>query len=149
MSLKSLGNLFKDFFLASQDAGQAVLESYSRILESLAFTVLSRIKDVLHAEFAVRNPRALCKSSPLKDDSQPNLVLPSPRYDIETTNSMTLSDLLTWSLDQNDSEEKRDSTDDLSKEGDEKHMQKLSIVTNKKVSYLESLGGLRSPTARH
>ena len=76
-------------------------------------------------------------------------MLPSPRYDVETTNPLTLSDLLTWSLDQNDSEEKRDSIDDLSKEGDEKHMQKLSIVTNKKVSYLESLGGLRSPTARH
>ncbi|XWS11932.1 hypothetical protein CRYUN_Cryun37aG0047800 [Craigia yunnanensis] len=134
----------------NRDVGQAVLESYSRILESLAFTVLSRIQDVLHAEFAVHNPsQASCKSSPLKDDSQPNLVLPSPRYDVEITNSMTLSDLLTWSLDQNDSEEKRDSTDDLSKEGDEKHMQKLSIVTNKKVSYLESLGGLRSPTARH
>lgn len=69
----------------------------------------------------------------------------SPNYDVETT----LSDLLIWSLDQNGSEEKRDSTDDLSKESDAKHMQKLNIVTNKKVSYLESLGALRSPTARH
>ncbi|XWS20276.1 hypothetical protein CRYUN_Cryun31cG0086800 [Craigia yunnanensis] len=134
----------------NRDVGQAVLESYARILESLAFTVLSRIEDVLHADFIVQNPsQASSKLNPLKDDSQPTLVLSSPRYDAETTNPMTLSDLLTWSLDQNDSEEKRDSTDDLSKEGDAKHMQKLNIVTNKKVSYLESLGGLRSPTARH
>ncbi|XVE88885.1 hypothetical protein DITRI_Ditri19aG0104600 [Diplodiscus trichospermus] len=134
----------------NRDVGQAVLESYSRILESLAFTVLSRIEDVLYADFAAQNPsQASSKCSPLKDDSQPTSVLPSPRYDAETTNAMTLSDLLTWSLDQNDSEEKRDLTDDLSKEADAKHMQKLNVVTNRKASYLESLGGLRSPTARH
>ncbi|XP_022720985.1 rop guanine nucleotide exchange factor 12-like isoform X2 [Durio zibethinus] len=134
----------------NQDVGQAVLESYSRILESLAFTVLSRIEDVLSADYTAQNPsQASNKRNPLKDDSQPTSVVSSPRCDVETTNLMTLSDLLTWSLDQNDSEEKMDSTDDLSKDGDAKHMQKLNIVTNKKVSYLESLGGLRSPTARH
>ncbi|KAK6268047.1 hypothetical protein QUC31_012207 [Theobroma cacao] len=134
----------------NRDVGQAVLESYSRILESLAFTVLSRIEDVLHADFVAQNPsQASCKRNPLTDDSQPILVLPNPKYDADTPNSMTLSDLLTWSLDQNDSEANKDSTDELSKEGDAKHMQKLNVVTNKKVSYLESLGGLRSPTARH
>ncbi|XP_022777169.1 rop guanine nucleotide exchange factor 12-like [Durio zibethinus] len=134
----------------NRDVGQAVLESYSRILESLAFTILSRIEDVLHADYVVQNPsQTSCISNASKDESQPTSVLASPRCDVETTNSMTLSDLLTWSLDQNDSEENADSTDDLPKEGDEKHMQKLSIVTNKKVSYLESLGGTRSPTARH
>ncbi|XVF26764.1 hypothetical protein REPUB_Repub14bG0046600 [Reevesia pubescens] len=127
----------------NRDVGQALLESYSRILESLAFTVLSRIEDVLNADFAVKNPQ-----SPLKDDSRPTLI-PSPRYDLETTNSMTLSDLLTWSLDRNDSEENRDSTDESSKEADAKQKQKLSVVTAKKVSYLESLGGLRSPKERH
>ncbi|XVF74572.1 hypothetical protein PTKIN_Ptkin13bG0120500 [Pterospermum kingtungense] len=130
----------------NRDVGQAILESYSRILESLAFNVLSRIEDVLYADFAVQNPsQASSRRRPLKDNSQATPVLASPKYDVETT----LSDLLTWRLDQKDSEEKRDLTEDLSKEGDTKHMQKLSIVTNKKVSYLESLGALRSPTARH
>jgi len=32
------------------------LESYSRTLESLAFAVLSRIEDVLHADAVARNP---------------------------------------------------------------------------------------------
>lgn len=120
-----------------------MIESYSRILESLAFTVLSRIDDVLHADYIAQNPnQATCKSNPSKEDT-------TPRYDVETTAPLTLSDLLTWSMDQNDSEEKRDSTDDSSKEADAKHMQKLNVATNKKTSYLESLGGLRSPTARH
>lgn len=32
-----------------QDVGQSILESYSRVLESLAFTVMSQIEDVLDA----------------------------------------------------------------------------------------------------
>lgn len=32
-----------------QDVGQSILESYSRVLESLAFTVVSQIEDVLDA----------------------------------------------------------------------------------------------------
>ena len=32
------------------------MESYSRTLESLAFAVLSRIEDVLHADAVARNP---------------------------------------------------------------------------------------------
>ncbi|KAI9162559.1 hypothetical protein LWI28_028521 [Acer negundo] len=40
----------------NKDVGQAVLESYSRILESLAYTVLSRIEDVLYADYATQNP---------------------------------------------------------------------------------------------
>lgn len=34
--------------------GQSILESYSRILESLAFNILSRIDDVLHVDNAAR-----------------------------------------------------------------------------------------------
>lgn len=34
----------------NKDVGQSILESYSRVLESLAFNVLSRINDVLHVD---------------------------------------------------------------------------------------------------
>eukprot|EP01018_Ginkgo_biloba_P026197 Gb_04468 [translate_table: standard] len=34
----------------NKDVGQSILESYSRVLESLAFNILSRIDDVLHAD---------------------------------------------------------------------------------------------------
>lgn len=40
-----------------QDVGYAILESYSRTLESLAFAVLSRIEDVLHADAIARDPK--------------------------------------------------------------------------------------------
>ncbi|OMO54064.1 Plant specific Rop nucleotide exchanger, PRONE [Corchorus capsularis] len=134
----------------NRDVGHAVLESYSRILESLAYTVLSRIEDVLQADYIAQNPnQASCKKNSVKDDRDAILVVPTARNDLDSSNAMTLSDLLTWSLDNNDSEEKKDSTDELSKDADAKQNQKLSINTNKKVSYLETLGGLRSPTSRH
>ncbi|CAM0882085.1 unnamed protein product [Alopecurus aequalis] len=41
----------------NKDVGFAILESYSRAVESLAFAVQSRIEDVLHADNAARDPR--------------------------------------------------------------------------------------------
>ncbi|KAK8453359.1 hypothetical protein SEVIR_5G271000v4 [Setaria viridis] len=41
----------------NKDVGFAILESYSRTLESLAFAVLSRIEDVLHADAVARDPK--------------------------------------------------------------------------------------------
>ncbi|KAL1199381.1 Rop guanine nucleotide exchange factor 12 [Cardamine amara subsp. amara] len=112
----------------NMDIGQAVLESYSRILESLAYTVLSRIDDVLEAD------RAETKREPEDLVNTETLV-----------GSMTLSDFMGWDFDQGnaDLESKKDMPDDqLVKE-------KLSVVTTKKTSYLETLGGVKSPTARH
>ncbi|PON88424.1 PRONE domain containing protein [Trema orientale] len=152
----------------NRDVGQAVLESYSRILESLAFTVMSRIEDVLYADYVTQNPsQAASKRNLLRDTaSTPQCTTPpdkfsSPRdepYSSETPNSMTLSDFMGWGLDQGDPEAaKKDLagfSDEVLKDGldllKHPHMQKIAnIVTNKKVSYLENLGGLRSPTARH
>ena len=106
-----------------------MLESYSRILESLAYTVLSRIDDVLEAD------RAETKREPEELVNTETLV-----------GSMTLSDFMGWDFDQAanaELESKKDLPDDpLIKE-------KLSVVTTKKTSYLETLGGVKSPTARH
>ncbi|KAF8027567.1 hypothetical protein BT93_E0469 [Corymbia citriodora subsp. variegata] len=144
----------------NRDVGQAILESYSRILESLAFTVLSRIEDVLHADYIAQNPsQASRKRNPLRDcPSLTGTQKFNAQEEIEKLNlseapsSMTLSDFMGWNMDQQEAEEKKDRTvDDLLKDGDGKHMDKLSNVrtTNKKVSYLENLGGVRSPTSRH
>lgn len=38
-----------------QDVGQAVLESYSRVLEGLAFNIMAWIEDVLFVDRTVRN----------------------------------------------------------------------------------------------
>jgi hypothetical protein len=65
-----------------QDVGSAILESYSRALESLAFAVLSRIEDVLHADNVARDARrsrskrrsslADIPESLVIDDTEPN-----------------------------------------------------------------------------
>ncbi|CAL5443947.1 unnamed protein product [Camellia sinensis] len=147
----------------NRDVGQAVLESYSRILESLAFTVMSRIEDVLQADNLERNAsHGEQKQYLLQDSSQ---VMREDKFrhtndELEklnsvemTPSSMTLSDFMGWTLDQGENETKKDSTDNLLKEKDAKALSKPpNIVTNKKLSYierLETLGGLRSPTARH
>ncbi|PRQ50953.1 putative PRONE domain-containing protein [Rosa chinensis] len=141
------------------DVGQAILESYSRILESLAFTVLSRIEDVLYADYAVHNPlQAVSKRHNFieKTTSSPTTspdrsMLKEENGGTETPTSMTLSDFMGWGCDQGDSEAKKEQ-EAAAEDGEVKHphIQKLAnIVTNKKISYLETLGGMRSPTARH
>ena len=40
--------------LMAQDVGQAILESYSRVMESLAFNVLARIDDLIYINDATK-----------------------------------------------------------------------------------------------
>ncbi|XP_061367535.1 rop guanine nucleotide exchange factor 12-like [Gastrolobium bilobum] len=141
----------------NRDVGQAVLESYSRILESLAFTVLSRIEDVLHADLLTQNPPQAGRRSIVRNPVPKPEKTPTPREEVdkgaEEAGSMTLSDFMGWSNDQGDSDIKKDLfavSDDLCKDLDNGKPQKLpEIVTDKKVTYLETLGGMRSPTSRH
>lgn len=44
--------------LVSQDVGQSILESYSRVLESLAFNIIARIDDVLYTDDNARRSLA-------------------------------------------------------------------------------------------
>ncbi|GMI78024.1 MATERNAL EFFECT EMBRYO ARREST 64, ROP (rho of plants) guanine nucleotide exchange factor 12 [Hibiscus trionum] len=124
----------------NRDVGQALLESYSRILESLAFTVLSRIGDVLYADSIVRNPNQTSSKG------LPNSTNSGSGNDGKNGNLMTLSDLLTWSAEQLEIDS--ESNGELSKEIDEKQMQQLNAVTSRK-SYLDNLGGVESPKERH
>ncbi|XP_068647548.1 rho guanine nucleotide exchange factor 8-like [Aristolochia californica] len=144
----------------NKDMGQSVLESYSRILESLAYTIMSRIEDVLYADYIALNPtqgdtnkRRSVSDSPVKGP----VKFPDPGEEIEKLNnmdtpaSMTLSDFMGWHLDQ-ESEKKKETgnLEDMLNFEDMKLASKpTNVVTNKKFSYIENLGGLRSPTARH
>ncbi|CAN1239348.1 Rop guanine nucleotide exchange factor 12 [Linum grandiflorum] len=132
---------------SNRDVGQAILESYSRILESLAFTVLSRIEDVLYSDHCARNPTqaAAPKKSPMSQGE-------TPTGEDEGSSPMTLLDFMGW--DQNDNEgddaAAANCTEDIQKE-DAKLSDKLANVdttTNKPTSYLASLVGSRSPTSR-
>lgn len=53
--------------VAMQDVGQSILESYSRVLESLAFTIIARIDDVLYADDLVK--RSVTSNSLAQDGS--------------------------------------------------------------------------------
>ncbi|XP_010323589.1 rho guanine nucleotide exchange factor 8-like [Solanum lycopersicum] len=96
----------------NKDVGHSVLESYSRVLESLAYTVTSRIEDVLYADSVAQDPSlAIAKwnrsanSSPQKRQS----VVSTPKEEFErlsctaeTPNSMTLFDFMGWNMEQGD-----------------------------------------------
>ncbi|GMH16567.1 hypothetical protein Nepgr_018408 [Nepenthes gracilis] len=135
----------------NKDVGHAVLESYSRVLESLASTIMGRIDDVLYAD-------SLARSSPVElNGKQPSLhfeeKIKNPTSK-ETPNSMTLMDFIDWNLDDKENNLKGDLDEYLQEENEKLVMRKTTHHNNanKKLSYIERLenwGGLRSPTARH
>ncbi|XP_012073374.3 rop guanine nucleotide exchange factor 12 [Jatropha curcas] len=134
----------------NRDIGHAILESYSRILESLAYTVLSRIEDVLYADYVTRNPSyAGQKRNPLKETPQEPLKDELSRKSSE--GSMTLLDFMGWNLELNEGIKKESSgnSDEMIKEEIKLTEKIANIVTMKKSSYLDNLGGVKSPTARH
>ncbi|KAE8671392.1 Rho guanine nucleotide exchange factor 8 [Hibiscus syriacus] len=118
----------------NRDAGHAIQESYSRILESLAFTVMSRIEDVLHADCLTQI------SSPARSEASS-----SSSGEDAVGASATLSDFMGWGI----ASRRRDSTD-LEIYFKRDNDNKSSKPTPKKSPYLEKLEsyGLRSPDAR-
>ncbi|VFQ77430.1 unnamed protein product [Cuscuta campestris] len=59
---KVLSPFFLSFFLSfqtpmfDQDVGKSILESYSRVLESVAFNILARIDDLIHVDDIAKHP---------------------------------------------------------------------------------------------
>lgn len=130
-----------------QDVGLAILESYSRTLESLAFTVISRIEDVLNADLAALDPKnADSMRIPSLTSDDTDRVVSDAKAEVEKLRRMepvtaTLFDLVG----------PRDQ--DLStyaKEGaNGPKLTKITSIATKRFSYLDNLGGTRSPIARH
>ncbi|WOL11038.1 rho guanine nucleotide exchange factor 8-like [Canna indica] len=130
----------------NKDVGFAILESYSRILESLAFTVMSRIEDVIHADVLTRNPDdVVLNKIPSVKDSEPVTREESAKLDkIESNDSMTLSDFMDWQMDQDGYGKEEDSgslsLDKPPNPEDVKLMKKSpNAVANKRFSYIEKL----------
>ncbi|RRT72420.1 hypothetical protein B296_00028343 [Ensete ventricosum] len=137
----------------NKDVGHSILESYSRVIESLAFTVMSRIEDVLYADSVSQDATGgSSRRRPSLTDSEPIKPL-DPKEEIEklkqieANNLMTLQDFMGWQMDQNTETKKEKGNS----EDEGRWMRKLpNLVTNKKfLEKIENLGGLRSPTARH
>ncbi|PPD96109.1 hypothetical protein GOBAR_DD06896 [Gossypium barbadense] len=127
----------------NRDVGHAILESYSRILESLAFNVMSRIEDVLHADSLAQT------SSPQKSETSPSSS-DEDALRVSSSDTPTLSDFMGWGI----ASRRRSSTDlEIYFKGDnDKKLAKPPVSSTQKKSpnleKLESLSGNRSPKGR-
>ena len=70
--------------------------SYSRIIESLAFTVLSRIEDVLYSDSLTYTPKSESNEKSKNDKGDEDV---DKWGTDETPTVMTLSDFMRWSMD--------------------------------------------------
>ncbi|KOM54244.1 hypothetical protein LR48_Vigan10g013600 [Vigna angularis] len=147
----------------NKDVGQAILESYSRVIESLAYTVLSRIEDVLYTDSVAKNPSLAVSSRRVSVDSLPISGRTSPNSEDENSNirssdtppSMTLSDFMGWTSIKEELDAKNSNlTEDLEDfvdENDEKSSTKSPDCAHKSsyLDKLEYLNALKVPIARH
>ncbi|KAK8461958.1 hypothetical protein SEVIR_1G119300v4 [Setaria viridis] len=141
----------------NRDVGYALLESYSRVLESLAYSVMSRIEDVLGADAAAQNLTASEAARRMLETAEapPAARKLDAKEELEKLNeapaSMTLFDFMGWHFDQDELMKRREDGT-LDPDGEAKLLKKApSIAPTKKFSYVDSLssGGMRSPSARH
>ncbi|AQK59224.1 Rop guanine nucleotide exchange factor 11 [Zea mays] len=141
----------------NRDVGYALLESYSRVLESLAYSVMSRIEDVLSADAAAQNLTA--SEAARRALESTSAELPAARKldakeELEKLNeapaSMTLFDFMGWHFDQDELMKRREDGT-LDADGEAMLLKKAPSMAPKKFSYVDSLssGGMRSPSARH
>ncbi|EOA32857.1 hypothetical protein CARUB_v10016171mg [Capsella rubella] len=140
----------------NKDIGLAILESYSRVLESLAHTIRSRIEDVLEADQLTQDPElAVCKryivketDSPKKGEAQ-NFCLLEERPKKQKA-TISLSQVMQWNIETTIPIKKVKSEAAL-KDSGKKLLTRVSsmiMANNKKATfYLESFGNTRSPTA--
>lgn len=75
----------------NKDVGLAILESYSRVLESLANTVMTRIEDVLYADLMTRDPAVAPSSTAGEEPGKLSCAANTP-------NSRTLLDFMGWGV---------------------------------------------------
>ncbi|KMZ72671.1 hypothetical protein ZOSMA_15G00070 [Zostera marina] len=135
---------------SADDVGQAILESYSRILKSLAHTVMSRIEDVIYADSMARDPSL--ENSRKRGNTEGTLNIPNSEEKIQKLNcmktptSMTLSDFIGWHIEQDEDARKMDYNALNSSEDPSKITRLHENAGSKRVSYIESLGALNSPT---
>ncbi|KAI3775510.1 hypothetical protein L1987_50089 [Smallanthus sonchifolius] len=139
-----------------KDVGHAILESYSRVLESLANTVMNRIEDVLYADKVAQDPSLLAKKRTMSsrgvlDESSSQVSGQTPiQTPTGSPTSMTLSDFMGWSVDQ-ETTSSASSPKSEDKETEKYHSKSAKILARTKNSYMEKLEAykLRSPTTRH
>ncbi|CAO1946060.1 unnamed protein product [Urochloa humidicola] len=132
----------------NRDVGFALLESYSRVLESLAYNVMSRIEDVIQAD-------DLAREKAKRDAPPPEAAAAGGREAQEAgeDGGSTLLDFMGWT---GDSEERNDDSSplppaEMPAQDDGRLMKLPNIMTNLKQTYMDKLdflSGNKSP-GRH
>ncbi|GKV06618.1 hypothetical protein SLEP1_g18491 [Rubroshorea leprosula] len=126
----------------NKDVGQSILESYSRILETLAYTVLSRIEDVLYADAQAQKSSKSSSSGESEEEVEKLNASGSPT-------SKTLLDFMGWNIDAANFPKDQE----CYCKGENDTMMVKPNATPKKGTYLERLencmSGTRSPSGRH
>jgi hypothetical protein len=128
------------------------------VLESLAYSVMSRIEDVLNADAAALNLTA-AEANARRLLAEAAVEAPCRKLDAreeleklnEAPASMTLFDFMGWHFDQDELMKRREDGT-LDAEGEARLLKKAPSLAPKKFSYVDSLssgGGMRSPSARH
>ncbi|KAF8766262.1 hypothetical protein HU200_007775 [Digitaria exilis] len=132
----------------NRDVGFALLESYSRVLESLAYNIMSRIEDVIQAD-------NLAREKAKRDAPPPEEATAGRRDAQEGGHGTTLLDFMGWT---GDSEGRNDDCStpppppEMPAQDDGRLMKLPNIMTNLKQTYMEKLdflSGSRSPAGRH
>jgi hypothetical protein len=128
------------------------------VLESLAYSVMSRIEDVLNADAAALNltaAEANARRLLAEAAVEPPCRKLDAKEELEKLNeapaSMTLFDFMGWHFDQDELMKRREDGT-LDAEGEARLLKKAPSLAPKKFSYVDSLssgGGTRSPSARH
>ncbi|CAN6806283.1 unnamed protein product [Brassica oleracea] len=133
----------------NKDVGLAILESYSRVLESLAAKIMSIIEDVLEADVLV-HIQLMEAERRFESDAEPEYEKTEKVVLAVTPNSTKLADLIGWRF-SSDTEQSSTSDIELFHEAEqEKEIMKSPIrVQPMKLSYLAKLENLRSPSERH
>ncbi|KAL8153158.1 hypothetical protein V2J09_010918 [Rumex salicifolius] len=128
----------------NRDVGHAILESYSRILESLAHKVLSQIEDVIKADALAQDPTLSLDSVEFRmsAESGEDQAVEEVGNALEGPSSMTLLDFMTWPTDDVDDEatpttRQEDVVEDASvKAADDKYRMKIKMDPRKYVNYM-------------
>ncbi|CAA7044748.1 unnamed protein product [Microthlaspi erraticum] len=136
----------------NKDVGQAILESYSRVLESLAWKIMSRVEDVLEADQLAQ--RQLVGEAEGRSESEAESEYEETEKVVgaETPNSRKLSDFIGWRL--SSDTKKHSSMGDIeffhrAEQEKPTMMMKSPRAIPKKLSYLAKLENMRSPSERH
>ncbi|KAJ0261210.1 Rop guanine nucleotide exchange factor 10 [Hirschfeldia incana] len=134
----------------NKDVGHAILESYSRVLESLASKIMTRIDGVLEADVLVHIQLMEEAERRSESDAEPEYEKNEKVVSAVTPNSTKLADLIGWSF-SSDTEHSLTSDVELVHEAEqEKDIMKSPFrIQPMKLSYLAKLEKLRSPSERH